>query len=90
MTFDQKLAIWGIAISMLFGIAGVVGTIYAVRDARKERSKRERAVIAARALIERNYGMWIVMKPAAAGEFEAAINDGLAAINAARSSLEAL
>jgi hypothetical protein len=90
MTFDQKLAIWGIVVSALFGIGGVVGTIYAVRDARKERSKRERAAIAASALIERNYGMWIVMKPAAAGEFKDAINDGLAAINAARSSLESL
>jgi uncharacterized membrane protein HdeD (DUF308 family) len=90
MTFDQKLAVWGIVLTTLFGIAGVVVGIFAVVDARRERSKRERAVIAARALIERNYGMWIVMKPAVSGQFEHAINDGLEAINAARTTLEAL
>jgi hypothetical protein len=40
-----------------------VVAVWAVFDARRERSKREKAVVVANSLIERTYGLLIGIKP---------------------------
>lgn len=93
MSVDQVLAVIG----LLVGFIGVVATIWmgvwAVMDGRRQRSERERAVIVAHGVIERSYGLLIGLKPCVAElgtKHEAAINDGLAAINQQRANLSKL
>ena len=77
----------------ILGIAGIAATIWAAYDARKQRSKREKAVLAARGVIERTNGLLIGIKPAVAplGNMAvAAIDDGLVAIEQQRSVLNEL
>jgi hypothetical protein len=80
-------------VDTLLGIAGLAASVFAIIDNRRQRSQREKAVIAARATIERIYGLLIGIKPAVAPtrpDVEAAINDGLSAINQERQKLNAL
>ena len=82
VSFDQFLALLGIVIG-----------IYGILDARRQRSAREKAVIAAHSVIERTYGLLIGIKPFVAplGSMHLdAVNDGLEAINQQRASLKTL
>jgi hypothetical protein len=82
----------GVAGGML-GLLGLAATIGAAIDARRQRSKREQAVIAAHAAIERTYGLLIGIKPSViplGKHHEAAIDDGLEAINQQRAALRQL
>jgi hypothetical protein len=82
----------GIA-GLILGFIGVAATIWAAYDGRRQRGKRETAVIAANAVVERTYGLLIGMKPAIATlgqSYEAAVNDGLDAINERRDALSKL
>jgi hypothetical protein len=63
---------------------------FAFLDNRRLRNERERAVIAARETIGRVYGLLIGIKPAVGTDVATAINDGLAAINQQRKTLDAL
>ena len=100
MTVDTLLGLGGFVVGVVgifVGLFGVVATVavglWAVIDGRRQRSKREKAVIVANATIERTYGLLIGIKPFVAplGEAHlAATNDGLAAINQRRASLENL
>jgi hypothetical protein len=84
----------------LLGIAGLgasvfaIGvSVFAILDNRRQRKEREKAVIAAHAVIERIYGLLIGIKPAIIPTLpglEAAINDGLAVINQQRTRIDAL
>lgn len=89
MTIDTWVGVAGCALAFL----GLAATIWAVCDARRQRSKRERAVIAAYCVIERTYGLLVGIKPFVAplgSNHEAAINDGLEAINQQRKDLKDL
>ena len=89
MTADTWLGVAGVVL----GIIGVAGTIWAAHDARRQRNRREKAVIAAHAVIERAYGLLIGIKPFVAplgNAHEAAINNGLEAIDQQRDSLTEL
>lgn len=86
---DTLLGIGGIVI----GLIGVLATIWAAIDARRQRSEREKAVIAAHAVIERTYGLLIGIKPLIqplGNAHIAAIDDGLSAINQQRTELKKL
>jgi len=72
------------------GLAGIGVGVFGVLDARRERSRREKAVIAARAVIERTYGILETLKPSLGAQYTAVINDGLAFINQERPKLEKL
>ena len=84
----------GDILSYIFGLCGLGVSVFAIIDNRRQRTKRERAVLAARAIIERTYGLLIGIKPAAISSpvpgVEAAINDGLFAINQQRETLHRL
>lgn len=88
LSFDQWLAVAGLA----FGAVGLLATIamttiWAVNDARRQRTERERAAIVAHSVVERTYGLLIGMKPFIAplgATHLAAIDDGLEAINQQR------
>jgi len=89
MTIDTWLGIIG----LLLGIVGVGATIWAAFDARRQRNKREKAVIVAHSVIERTYGLLIGIKPFVmplGKPHEDAINNGLAAIDQQRGSLKDL
>ncbi|MHA6913917.1 hypothetical protein ACQUJO_12345 [Ralstonia pseudosolanacearum] len=89
MTLDTILGIAGCAL----GAIGIAATVWAARDARRQRSDREKAVLAARGVIERSYGLLIGIKPSVSplGAMTVhAIDDGLAAINAQRDVLQDL
>jgi len=91
MTFNFPIS--NETLGLLLGVVGVVATVWAAFDARRQRTKRDKAVIAAHAVIERSYGLLVGIKPFVSplGQPHAdAINDGLAAINSQRSSLEKL
>ena len=80
-------------LSILLGILGLVVSVFAIIDNRRQRTKREQAVMAARATIERIYGLLIGIKPAITSTvpgIESAVNDGLSAINQERDKLDAL
>ena len=80
-------------IDTILGIAGLGVSTFAIIDNRRQRKQREKAVIAARATIDRIYGLLIGIKPAvvpARPDVEAAINDGLSAINQEREKFDAL
>jgi hypothetical protein len=86
VTVDTWLGVAGCAL----GFLGLAATIWAALDTRHQRSKREKAVIAAHAVIERTYGLLIGIKPFVSplGQaYEAAVNDGLQAINQQRERL---
>jgi hypothetical protein len=74
----------------ILGLAGLGVSIYAIRDNRRQRTQREKAVIAARSVIERAYGTLVSIKPAVDVKVHAAINDSLAAINQERDTLKSL
>ena len=74
----------------ILGLVGLGVSIYAILDNRRQRTQREKAVIAARSVIERAYGTLIGVKPAVDPSVHAAINDGLAAINQERENLNRL
>jgi hypothetical protein len=86
----------------ILGFTGLGVSVFAIVDIRRQRSQREKAVIAARAVIERAYGSLIHLKPAivalGAGRADsasqkamiAAIDDTLEAINQQRDSIKAL
>ncbi len=81
------LGLSGLCLSAL----GIGVSVFAIRDNRRLRNERERAVIAAHATIERVYGLLIGIKPAVAGgNVTAAIDDGLDAINQQRNNLNGL
>ena len=93
MTFDQWLGVWGIAIGFVGLIVTIVIGVWAVRDGRRLRNERERAVITAYAVIERTYGLLIGIKPSHATlgkAHEQAVEDGLLAIDEQRHSLNNL
>jgi hypothetical protein len=77
----------------LVGMAGLGVALYAIIDNRRERNKREKAISAAREMIERTYGLLIGIKPAVSPtlpEVGKAIDDGLSAINQQREKLASL
>ena len=89
MTTDTWIGVLGDAL----GVLGLGAAVLAFFDARRQRTARERAVIAANAVIERTYGLLIGIKPFVASlgpAHEAAINDGLNAINQQRTTIERL
>lgn len=100
MTPDTWLGIYGLAVGVVgvaatvaFGVLGVIVAVWAVCDARRQRSKREKAVIAAHAVIERTYGLLIAIKPSVVSlgpGHVAAVDDGLQAINQQRAVLDHL
>jgi hypothetical protein len=93
MTGDTWLGIAGCALGFLglaASVLGLVATVRAAREARHQRSKREKAVIAAHSVIERTYGLLIGIKPfveALGALHKAAVEDGLQAINQQRAGL---
>ncbi|WP_210771969.1 hypothetical protein [Burkholderia aenigmatica] len=89
MTTDTLLGITG----CVLGAFGIAATFWAAYDARKQRSAREKAVIAATSVIERTYGLLIGIKPSVVPLGQPAvkaIDDGLDAINAQRRSFNDL
>ena len=74
----------------ILGLAGLGISIYAIWDNKRQRSQREKAVIAARSVIERAYGTLVGIKSAVDTSVHAAINDSLAAINQERETLKSL
>ncbi|OXC73831.1 hypothetical protein [Caballeronia sordidicola] len=88
-SFDQWLGILG----LVFGLLGLAATLLAAWDSRRQRTRREKAVIVAHEVVERTYGLLIGLKPpvAALGQmYEEAMNDGLAAIDERRGDLSNL
>jgi hypothetical protein len=75
---------WGI------GIAGLLVAVYGIVDARRERSKREKAVVVVNRLVGRLNGLLIGLKPSLVADADAtaAANDGLDAIKLARDDLD--
>jgi hypothetical protein len=79
-------------IDTFLGILGLGVSFFAIIDNRHQRSAREKAVIAAHAVIERTYGLLIGLKPSVETlpNVQTAINDGLSAVNKERDNLAAL
>jgi len=75
---------WGI------GLSGVAVAIYGIADARRERSKREKAVVVVNRLVGRLSGLLIGFKTSLVDRPEsmAAANDGLDAIKMAQDDLD--
>ncbi|WP_429481827.1 hypothetical protein [Paraburkholderia youngii] len=69
---------------------GVLVAIYGIVDARRERSRREKAVVVVNSLVGRLNGLLIGLKPSLASDAAAtaAANDGLEAIRLARDDLD--
>ena len=93
---DRRLGVLGLGFGV-FGvvvdIVGVLVSVYAIKDLRRVRSQREKAVIAAHSVIERAYGTLTGLKPdvcTLGPNHEKAINDGLAAFNVRREELKHL
>ena len=85
-------AILGI-VSALLGLAGIGVSVFAIIDNRRQRSQREKAVIAAQAVIDRVYGLLVGIKSGVeqtSPHIIAAINDGLSAINQKRELVKSL
>ena len=87
---NPNLDIWENMTIDYIGLIGIAIGVAGIFDYRRERLKREKSVIAARALIERMYGMLIVLKPSVSSSFTPALDDGLGAINEARKDLKQL
>ncbi|MGF6534302.1 hypothetical protein P3T20_005106 [Paraburkholderia sp. GAS206C] len=88
-SFDRWLGIAG----LVLGALGLAATLWAACDGRRQRRKREKAVIVAHEVVERTYGLLIGLKPPVAtlGQmYLQAIDDGLDAINARRGDLSNL
>jgi len=86
MTVDTWLGVSGCAL----GFLGLAMTVWALWEARRQRNNREKAVIAAHAVIERTYGLLIGIKPFViplGSAHEAAVNNGLTAIDQQRGGL---
>jgi hypothetical protein len=84
---------WLTAAGELLGLISLVVAVWAVVDARHQRSKREKAVIAARSVIERTYGFLIGIKPflmPLGEDHKAAINNALQAIDQQRPGIAEL
>jgi hypothetical protein len=77
-------------VDTILGLAGLGVSVFAIIDNRHQRSQREKAVIAARSVIERAYGTLIGIKPGVAANAALAVNDALAAINQARNTQKSL
>jgi hypothetical protein len=77
-------------LDIILGLAGLGVSIYAISDNKRQRTQREKAVIAARSVIERAYGTLVGIKPAVDTNVHPAINDALAAINQEREKLNSL
>lgn len=77
---------WGI------GIVGVVIGILGIVDARRERRRREKAVVVVNRLVGRLNGLLIGLKPSLVNDPAAttAANDGLDSIAAAGKDLDAI
>jgi len=86
MILDTLLGLAGLGV----GLAGLGVSFYAIRDNRRQRTQREKAVIAAHSAIERAYGTLVGIKPAVNENVHKAINDGLDAINQERETLKGL
>ena len=86
MTEDILLGYFGIGVSAAFGVFGVAVGVWAVRDGRRERSKREVAVNAVHGIVGRTEGMLIGLKPSITANPAAviAIDNGLDAIAIAK------
>jgi hypothetical protein len=88
------LVVWGLVATVIFGVCSLVVAVLAFCDNRRQRTKRGQAVLAARAVIERTYGLLIGIKLAAIASpvagVEAATNNGLSAINEQRETLDGL
>jgi hypothetical protein len=87
MTIDDT------GLGLALGFLGLVATVWSAYDARRQRSKREKAVIAAHSVIERTYGLLIGIKPFVeplGDGHKAAVNNGLQAIDQRRAELDAL
>lgn len=77
----------------ILGIGGIVVGVLVIADARRQRTKREKAVIAARATIERAYALLIGIKSGVESTLPSiakAIDNGLSAIDQDREKLSAL
>jgi hypothetical protein len=82
ISFDRGLALLGVALAII-----------SWWDARRQRNRRERAVIVAHSVIERTYGLLVGIKPFVSPlgeEHKAAVNNGLAAIDQQRPTLDTL
>ncbi|MFL9876731.1 hypothetical protein [Paraburkholderia megapolitana] len=80
-------------IDTVLGLVGIAATVGAAFDARHQRSRREKAVIAANGAIERTYGLLVGIKPSVASlgiMTVKAIDDGLSAINEQRAAIRNL
>lgn len=89
MTLDTWVGIIGLVLALI----GILATIWAAFDARRQRSSREKAVIAATSVIERTYGLLIGIKPAIPTERDGvvkAIENGMSAIDQQRATLKEL
>jgi apolipoprotein N-acyltransferase len=89
VTSNDWIGIWGLVLAII----GLSATIVSALDLRRQRSKREKAVIAAFSVIERTYGLLVGIKPFVAPLGKAhldAVNDGLEAINQQRNTLNRL
>jgi hypothetical protein len=94
MTIDNEKL--GLAVGFLGLVLTAISlgvAIWAACDARRQRSKREKAVIAAKVVIERTYGFLIAVKPfliPLSKDHEAAVNNALSAIDQRRAEVDAL
>ncbi|HEY4372534.1 MAG TPA: hypothetical protein VGN52_11475 [Burkholderiales bacterium] len=81
---------WGLGAAGIFATVGL--TVWAVLDARRERSKREKAVIAANGIIERLAGTLVALKLAVkkVPGADVPINDALQAIAQGKETLKDL
>lgn len=75
---------------MGIGIAVILVAVYGIVDARRERSKREKAVVVMNRLVGRLNGLLIGLKPTLAGDARAtaAVDNGLDAIKVASDDLD--
>jgi hypothetical protein len=90
---ETSMTIDATGLGLALGFLGLFATVGAAFDAHRQRSKREKAVIAAHSVIERTYGLLIGIKPFVEplGEaHKAAVNNGLQAIDQQRAGLDDL
>jgi uncharacterized membrane protein HdeD (DUF308 family) len=89
LTLDTALGIAGIVVSVVFGLIGIAVGIFGVRDGRRERSQRERAVNAVHEIMGRTEGLLIGIKPSLSSNQMAikAIDDGIDAVKLSKMHL---